>query len=46
MIATGKHLAATQVSAAMVEEPKKEARTFKVGSSSLLVEVSRTSLLT
>ncbi|KAK3418144.1 hypothetical protein EUGRSUZ_H04100 [Eucalyptus grandis] len=30
MIATGKRLAATQVSAAMVEEPKKEARTFKV----------------
>ncbi|KAK3418145.1 hypothetical protein EUGRSUZ_H04102 [Eucalyptus grandis] len=29
MIATGKRLAATQVSAAMVEEPKKEARTFK-----------------
>ncbi|KAL3727867.1 hypothetical protein ACJRO7_032588 [Eucalyptus globulus] len=38
MIATGKHLAATQVSAAMVEEPKKEARTFKFGE--LQVEVT------
>ncbi|KAK3418257.1 hypothetical protein EUGRSUZ_H04210 [Eucalyptus grandis] len=38
MIATGKHLAATQVSAATVEEPKKDARTFKFGE--LQVEVT------
>lgn len=45
MITTGKCLAETQVSAATVEEPKEEARTFKVGSS-YLFEVSRASLLT